>query len=236
MCYANSSTSVNIDLAKRYKKLVPELIPDSPIYYASGFTHPSWRIITNDEAIQSMKWGLIPHWFRSNDTAEIANKTLNARIETLQERSSFKYLWNRQHCLVPSTGFFEWQKQGANREPYLIKVKNQELFSIAGLFDTWLNPETHILEHTFTIVTCEANELMSEIHNVKKRMPLILSEDQESDWLSGKAHWDLSQRFSSDRMEAIPIEKRLVLSKLPNVPEIHREFIPLSKRQTNLFD
>lgn len=236
MCYANSSTSVNIDLAKRYKKLVPELVPDTPIYYASGFTHPLWRIVTNEPSIQSMKWGLIPHWFKSNDTDEIANKTLNARVETLQERSSFKHLWNRRHCLVPSTGFFEWQKQGANREPFLIKVKDQELFSIAGLFDTWLNPQTQTLEQTFTIVTCEANELMSEIHNVKKRMPMILNEDQESNWLNGQVQWDLSQRFPSERMEAIPIEKRLVLSKEPNVPEIHKEFLPLSKRQTNLFD
>jgi putative SOS response-associated peptidase YedK len=236
MCYANSSTSVNIDLAKRYNKSIPEVISEKPIFYASGFAHPIWRIVTNDAAIQAMKWGLIPHWFKSLDTNEIANKTLNARIETLQERSSFKHLWNRQHCLVPSTGFFEWQKQGANREPYLIKVKDKELFSIAGLYDTWLNPLTQTFEQTFTLVTCEANELMSEIHNVKKRMPLILSEDQEVGWLSGNVHWDLSQRFPSDQMEAIPIEKRLVFSNDPNVPEIHKEFVPLSKRQTNLFD
>lgn len=236
MCYANSSTSVNIDLAKRYKKLVPELIPETPIFYASGFSHPTWRIVTNAEAIIPMKWGLIPHWYKSSDTDEISNKTLNARVETLQERSSFKHLWNRQHCLVPSTGFFEWQKQGANREPYLVKVKNTELFSIAGLFDTWVNPMTKKMEQTFTIVTCEANELMAEIHNVKKRMPLILSEEQELDWLSGTVNWDLSQRFPSERMEAIPIEKRIILSKDPNVPEIRKEFVPLSKRQTNLFD
>jgi putative SOS response-associated peptidase YedK len=236
MCYANSSTSVNIDLAKRYKKSIPEQIPDKPVFYASGFAHPSWRIVTNDTAIQVMKWGLIPHWFKSNDTNEIANKTLNARIETLEERSSFKHLWNRQHCLVPSTGFFEWQKQGLHREPYLIKVKNIELFSIAGLFDTWLNPLTQKFEQTFTIVTCEANELMSEIHNVKKRMPLILSEHQEAAWLNGNLQWNLSHRFPSDQMEAIPIEKRMILSKEPNVPEIRKEFVPLSKRQTNLFD
>jgi putative SOS response-associated peptidase YedK len=77
---------------------------------------------------------------------------------------------------------------------------------------------------------------MSEIHNVKKRMPLILSEDQEGKWLSGMVQWDLSQRFPSERMEAISIEKRLILSKEPNVPEIRKEFVPLSKRQTNLFD
>lgn len=223
-------------MAKRYKKSIPEQIPDKPIFYASGFDHPNWRIITNDSKIQQMNWGLVPFWFKGQNRLDVSNKTLNARIETLQERSSFKHLWNRQHCLVPSTGFFEWQKQGTNREPYLIKVKNNELFSIAGLFDTWLNPLTITFEQTFTIVTCEANELMSEIHNVKKRMPLILSEDQEAAWLNGNLQWSLSHRFSSEQMEAIPIEKRIILSKEPNVPEIRKEFVPLSKRQTNLFD
>ena len=80
MCYANSSTSVNIDLAKRYQKVVPELIPDKPTFYASGFDHPNWRIVTTDQQIQQMNWGLVPFWFKRQNRLDVSNKTLNARI------------------------------------------------------------------------------------------------------------------------------------------------------------
>ena len=236
MCYANSSTSVNIDLAKRYQKVVPELIPDKPTFYASGFDHPNWRIVTTDPQIQQMNWGLVPFWFNGQNRLDVSNKTLNARIETLEERSSFKHLWNRQHCLVPSTGFFDWQHQGKNRIPHFIRCKDHELFSLAGMYDTWMNPHTQTMEKTFTIVTCEANELMAEIHNVKKRMPLILTPELEGDWLSGNFQWDLSKRISSDKLIANTINKRLILSSQANSPEIHKEFMDDSQRQTNLFD
>lgn len=236
MCYANSSTSVNIDLAKRYKKEVSELIPDKPIFYASGFDHPKWRIVTVDPELQYMNWGLVPFWFKGLNQLAISNKTLNARIESIQDRSSFKHLWNRQHCLVPSTGFFDWQHDGKNKIPYFIRCKENELFSIAGMYDTWLNPETQTLESSFTIVTCEANELMAEIHNVKKRMPMMLTPELEHDWLSGNFQWDLSKRISSDKLVAHSVDKRLILSRQANNPEIHKEFIDYSKRQTNLFD
>ncbi len=236
MCYANSSTSVNIDLAKRYQKVVSKLLPDKPTFYASGFDHPNWRIVTTNPEIQLMNWGLVPFWFKGQNRLDVSNKTLNARIETLEERSSFKHLWNRQHCLVPSTGFFDWQHQGKNRIPYFIHCKDQALFSLAGMYDTWMNPQSQSLEHTFTIVTCEANELMAEIHNVKKRMPLVLSPELESDWLSGNFQWDLSKRIASEKLVAHSVNKRLISSNQADKPEIHKEFIDDSKRQTNLFD
>lgn len=236
MCYANSSTSVNIDLAKRYQKVVSEFLPDKPTFYASGFDHPNLRIITTNPEIQLMNWGLVPFWFKGQNRLDVSNKTLNARIETLDERSSFKHLWNRQHCLVPSTGFFDWQHQGKNRIPYFIRCKDQALFSLAGMYDTWMNPQSQLLEHTFTIVTCEANELMAEIHNVKKRMPLVLSPELESDWLSGNFQWDLSKRIASEKLVAHSVNKRLISSNQADKPEIHKEFIDDSKRQTNLFD
>lgn len=236
MCYANSSTSVNIDLAKRYQKVVSKLLSDKPTFYASGFDHPNWRIVTTNPEIQLMNWGLVPFWFKGQNRLDVSNKTLNARIETLDERSSFKHLWNRQHCLVPSTGFFDWQHQGKNRIPYFIRCKDQALFSLAGMYDTWMNPHSQSLEHTFTIVTCEANELMAEIHNVKKRMPLVLSPELESDWLSGNFQWDLSKRIASEKLVAHSVNKRLISSNQADKPEIHKEFIDDSKRQTNLFD
>jgi putative SOS response-associated peptidase YedK len=104
------------------------------------------------------------------------------------------------------------------------------------MYDTWINPQTQTMEQTFTIVTCEANELMAEIHNVKKRMPLILTAELEADWLSGNFQWDLSKRISSDKLIAHSINKRIILSPQANSAEIHKQFIDDSQCQTNLFD
>jgi hypothetical protein len=77
---------------------------------------------------------------------------------------------------------------------------------------------------------------MAEIHNVKKRMPLILTPELEADWLSGNFHWNISKRISSEKLMAHTINKRLLLSPQANSAEIHKEFIDDSQRQTNLFD
>ncbi|MEY3200403.1 MAG: putative response-associated peptidase YedK [Bacteroidota bacterium] len=109
MCYSNSSTSKNVDLSKKYVKKIPAGMDETPIYFASGFSFPTWRIVTQEDTLQIMNWGLIPSWFKEQDFKEIASMTLNARIETVEEKASFKNLLHRQECIVPSSGFFEWQ-------------------------------------------------------------------------------------------------------------------------------
>lgn len=90
MCYSSSLTSKNIDLSKKYKKEIPSQIAEEPLFHASGFTFPEWKVITNDSKIQVMNWGLIPNWFKGQKTADIQSKTLNARSETILEKPSFK--------------------------------------------------------------------------------------------------------------------------------------------------
>ncbi|MGJ8661270.1 MAG: SOS response-associated peptidase, partial [Bacteroidota bacterium] len=82
MCYSNSLTSKNVDLSKKYKKEIPSEIADEPLFHASGFSFPEWRIITNKPEISVMSWGLIPYWFSGDNIGDIASKTLNARSET----------------------------------------------------------------------------------------------------------------------------------------------------------
>ena len=186
MCYSNSSTSTNVELSKRYKKSVPPSVETKAIFYASGFSFPDWRIITNNEYIEIMRWGLIPSWFNGQDSKEIASLTLNAKIETIKDKPSFKQLVDRQHCIVPSNGFFEWKTIGKDKIPYFIYPKNTNIFSMAGLYDRWMNSKTGEFIASFTILTCPANQLMEEIHNLKKRMPCLLLKEQEQDWLNGK--------------------------------------------------
>lgn len=93
------------------------------------------------------------------------------------EKPSFKDSINKR-CLVIVDGFYEWQwldKVGKSKQKYLITHKQDEPFAFAGLYNDWLNPATGDIRRTYTIVTTEANELMAEIHNNKKRMPVSLT-------------------------------------------------------------
>jgi len=236
MCYSNSSTSSTQQLAERYRKLVPSKPIELSYYFASGFQFPKWQIVTNDEVLQQMRWGLLPNWYRGGNWMDFASKTLNARIETSHEKATFKHLVERNRCLVPSTGFFEWQTNGKQKTPFFIKDAQYPIFSIAGIHDTWLDPSTGAFEQTFTILTTEANQLMAEIHNSKKRMPLVLSLDEEEEWLNGRLQFNQIANRDSIQLEAWEINKKIILGPNANSAEVSQKFCNYSSEQRSLFD
>lgn len=236
MCYSNSSTSTTHQLAERYSKLVPGKPIELNYYFASGFQFPNWQVVTNDAVLQQMRWGLLPNWYRGSNWMDFAAKTLNARLETCTEKTSYRHLVQTNRCLIPSTGFFEWQTQGKLKIPYFIKDIKQPVFSIAGLYDTWLNPSNGAQEKTFTILTTEANALMAEIHNAKQRMPLILAPNEESGWLNGAlALQDVSNRANIE-LEAWEVEKKLILGPSANSPQVSQRYCNNLALQKGLFD
>jgi putative SOS response-associated peptidase YedK len=236
MCYSNSNTSTNVALSERYKKTVPVTIPDNPLFYASGFSHPMWRIITHESNIQYMQWGLVPAWFKDPSFQDISNKTLNARTETLEEKTSFKHLVSRNHCIVPSTGFYEWQTNGKVKTPYFIFPLNTTVFSMAGLYDQWLNPLTGEALFSFTILTTEANGLMSNIHNTKKRMPVLLQPAQEEAWLHMEIIPNQLQLLPEKEMKAHEIDRRIINGTTPNHERVQQPFVNPIAIQGSLFD
>lgn len=150
----------------------------------NGFANPRVPIIMDGDTdhIIPAEWGLIPFWCKNRD---FQKKTLNARIETADELKSYKNSVN-QRCLILVNGFHEWQwldEKGKNKEQYLIKVKDQPIFALGGLYNIWKDPETGKEIPTVTVVTTQANELMSEIHNTKQRMPILLNKQVQYRWL-----------------------------------------------------
>jgi putative SOS response-associated peptidase YedK len=236
MCYSNSSTSTTQQLAERYSKLVPSQPIELSYYFASGFQFPNWHVVNNDEVLQQMRWGLLPNWYRGANWIDFASKTLNARIESCHEKASFKALIETNRCLVPSSGFFEWHTKAKIKTPHFIKMKNQSVFSIAGLYDTWLDPTSGAIEQTFTILTTAANVLMSQIHNSKQRMPLILMQHEEVDWLNGNLALAQVADRSDLELEAWEINKKIVLGPTANSKEVSQKFYNFSSKQRSLFD
>ena len=225
MCYSNSSTSSNVDLGNKYGKKVDPSIADSPVYFASGFQFPMWRIISNEPTIEYMRWGLIPHWFKGN-SSEIAAKTLNARIESISAKPSFKTIVNSKRCIIPSNGFFEWQHQGKNKIPYFIYGEKDSILSMAGLWDECIDVSNGTIIKTFSILTQEANEFMAEIHNVKKRMPLLLDEKRIHSWMNNEDPIEVIANNKGVYLKAHPVDKTILFSPKSNVIEAQFPFAP----------
>ena len=103
-------------------------------------------------------------------------------------KASFRSSLNNR-CLVLSDGFYEWQwldDKGKQKLKFLITRPNEEAFAFAGLWNDWVDKSTGEIIKTYTIITTAANELMAKIHNNKKRMPFILSNEIEEAWLQGE--------------------------------------------------
>lgn len=235
MCYSNSSTSSNEQLAKIYKRSIPTLFPQSPLFYASGFTLPKWRVITSSPSLQTMGWGLLPHWYQGNEPQEFRQRTLNARLETLHEKKSYYRLTETKRCIVPSDGFFEWQLMGNTKTPYFIYPINTPIFSMAGLYDEWGSEIGSEPLRTFSIITTEANILMAEIHNQKRRMPLLLEASEIDNFLSGKEPIQSFSILSDHFMKAHPVKKSILLSENNNIPEAQHPYVNNNGLQSSLF-
>lgn len=185
MCFYSKLSKKAVELEKRFKASMsnPELFTGSEII--NGFSFPLNPVITNEDpnSIKLFNWGLIPNWSRDK---EIRKNTLNARVETIQEKASFKNCVQNR-CLILADGFYEWQWQdelGKKKQKYLIHLPNNEAFAFAGIYSKWVDKQTGELVNTYSMVTTEAKGLMLEIHNSKKRMPIILSPSNEQDWLN----------------------------------------------------
>jgi putative SOS response-associated peptidase YedK len=187
MCFNVSVKKKKKVLENRFKAVFSKDAVYTPAPFLSAFTHPNLPIITqeNPKEIQMYNWGLIPSWIRDFDQAEqLRKKTLNARIETAFEKPSFDESIKNQHCLILADGFFEWQDQNKEKIPHFIYRKDEESFAFAGIYNSWEETGTGIIYNTCTILTQQANPFMAEIHNTKKRQPIILPPELEKEWLT----------------------------------------------------
>ena len=209
MCYNYNIKVEKAELEKRYNATFKDegIEPYFDIT-ANGFTHLKMPVITNKEPdkIQLFNWGLIPFFVKDKATAnQLAKMCLNAMVETIHEKPSFRDSAKNKRCLIPFTTFYEWQwsdltKKTCLKQKYEIGISNQ-LFSFAGLWSSWTDKESGEIVESFGIVTTKANDLMAEIHNNKKRMPLILTPQQEKDWLNGVE----VEPYMEIPLQAIPI-------------------------------
>ncbi len=165
-------------------------------------------VITNEtpRGLSMYKWGLIPSWAKEE---AIGNKMINARADGVAEKPSYRNAFKRRRCIVPASGFYEWQKgDGKTKTPMFIHPKDAEVFGLAGLWEVWHSPDGDEVR-TFTIITTDANDFMRPIHD---RMPVILRPADYDQWLEPKELaadklLPLLRPYDADRMDAHEVSR-----------------------------
>lgn len=161
-------------------------------YNNNAYAHNPTQVVT-PEGLALYSWGLIPSYVRSAaDAVQSQRSCVNARCETMFDLPSFRESLERgQRCLITVNGFYENRHladKQKSKQPYYITLKDQPIYSIAGIYSKWKGPEG-IERNTFAMVTCPANERMKFIHNGgdnPNRMPVIISREHEQVWLDPK--------------------------------------------------
>jgi putative SOS response-associated peptidase YedK len=149
--------------------------PDCPPRYNIAPSQPVGAIVQDRDSgnreFTLLQWGLIPAWAKDPG---IGTKLINARAETVDDKPSFKAAFKYRRCLIPATGFYEWQKQGKGKQPYYFSMPDQAHFAMAGLWEDWNDIVT------CTILTTAPNAILEGIHD---RMPVILKPTDYDAWL-----------------------------------------------------
>lgn len=205
MCFHYSLVAELKAIASRFKVSDSGIKPYEPQIHFNGFSHPEAPVIVYNGEVKAMlaNWGLIPEWVRTMEKAEAIRKnTLNARTETAFEKPSFKTSIRHHRCLIPATGFFEWKLHAKKKYPHFIYDKTLEIFAFAGIYSQWGTDMGNRSFHTYSILTKGANALMSDIHNTQKRMPVILSPQNELTWINPRLnHREIKEILDSENNE-----------------------------------
>jgi len=169
-----------------------------------------------EKNLEFFQWGLIPFWAKDK---KIGYKMINTRTETITEKLSFKFAFQKRRCLIPANGFYEWRKE--DKQPFFFQLKDSEIFSFAGIWENWKSTEGDSIQ-SCSIITTSANDFMKEIHH---RMPAILAKEQEITWLSNETQEKLLLLLQPLDSEKITTHK--VSKSVNSVKNNYKELIEI---------
>jgi putative SOS response-associated peptidase YedK len=157
-----------------------------------------------DRELVQLRWGLVPRWAKD---PSIGARMINARAESITERSAFRFPFQRHRCLFPADGFYEWVKTLSGKHPMHIGRRDGTPLGLAGIYERWLSPEGEVLD-TCAILTTRANELLAGVHD---RMPVIVPPEEYARWLdvTNTEVEDLFEPYPNDALVVRPVSKRV---------------------------
>lgn len=170
-------------LADYFETEVPEALV-APSYNVAP-TKDVYAVLADGAVrhLDAFRWGLVPLWAKD---VKIGSRMINARAESLAERSAYRSAFKRRRCLIPADGFYEWQKtpdasKKGSKQPFFIHRPDGEPYAFAGLWELWRGPDKDQEPmRSCTIITTTANRDLAKIHD---RMPVILPVAAWDTWL-----------------------------------------------------
>jgi putative SOS response-associated peptidase YedK len=158
-----------------------------------------------------MRWGLIPSWWRK--TAKEVPGTFNARAETLAAKPMFRDAFRRNRCLIPASGYYEWLKTPAGKQPYYYTARDGTPLTMAGLWDEWKEIETGLNVLSCTMIVTNANALAGKVHH---RMPVLLQPENFPRWLAGTPGMEMLRPVPDDYLQVWPVSRQVNSSRAPS--------------------
>ncbi|MBD2002644.1 MULTISPECIES: SOS response-associated peptidase [Cyanophyceae] len=186
---------------------VPPLTPR----YNIAPTQQIQTILQNAEQsqreFQMLHWGLIPSWAKD---PKMGARMINARAETVAEKPSFRAAFKQRRCLILADGFYEWEQQEKNKQPFYFRMNDEHPFAFAGLWEHWKSGDGEVID-SCTILTTEPNDLMRPVHN---RMPVIIDPKDYDLWLDTEVKkpellQPLLRSYSAEEMTAYPVSTKV---------------------------
>ena len=150
-----------------------------------------------------LRWGLVPFWAKD---PSIGNRMINARVETVAEKPSYRAAFRHRRCIVLADGFFEWRREGDIKTPHFISLASGEPFALAGLWESWNDKESGEALQTTTLITAAANDFMTPLHH---RMPVILEANTAGEWLEGSTELLDDIAAITPPLQAWPVDRRV---------------------------
>jgi putative SOS response-associated peptidase YedK len=167
-------------------------------------------VVTAERDPARVRWGLVPRWW-SKPLKELRAATFNARAETVESKLFFRDAFKRTRCLIPMSGYYEWQNTPGGKQPWYFTARDgSPILTAAGLWDEWKNPETGERLKSCTMIVGEPNAFAAESHD---RMPAFLTEAQFAPWLSGQAGAVILKPAPNDFLQRWPVSKRVNSSR-----------------------
>lgn len=179
MCYHTSHPSEK-QIRKQYKTLDVDYSQEE-IFHVSGFTRPHLPVLLNDRSntVREARWKLIPYWVKDEEGAAKYANTLNAEGESIFTKASYKPYIGKNRGLLFVTGFYEPHKVAGVKDTqnYFLYMPEKRIFTLGIVWSEFNGYPT------FSVITTAANDQLAEIHNEKKRMPLIVHDADHEQWL-----------------------------------------------------
>ena len=202
MCGRYALTLKDKEALQELRDLIGDDFEMTPRYnIAPQQTAPVIRRLDDKMKLDELRWGFRPAWLKDKNKAQI-----NARAETVFESKMFKHSALNRRCLIPATGWYEWQVREGGKQPHYFHKRDGGLLLLAGIWTTW-HGEDGKDEGNYAIITTAANSLAAPIHN---RMPVILDEAGREAWLDSANQAapvlsKLLQPYRGKELEAYPV-------------------------------